>query len=35
LRRDGLSGSTAACAVMNAIRSRMWTMPIGSSSVSL
>ena len=35
LRRVGFSGSTAACAVMNAIRSRMCTMPTGSSSVSL
>ena len=29
------SGATAARAVMNAIRSRIWTMPTGSSSVSL
>ena len=30
-----LSGSTAARAVMKAIKSRMCTMPTGSSSVSL
>ena len=34
LRLAFFSGSTAACAVMNAIRSRMCTMPTGSSSVS-
>ena len=30
-----LCGSCAARDAMNAIRSRMWTMPVGSSSVSL
>ena len=35
LRRVGFAGSIVACAVMNAIRSRMCTMPTGSSSVSL
>ncbi len=35
LRLAFFSGSTAARAVMKAIRSRMCTMPIGSSSVSL
>ena len=35
LRLAFFSGLTAARAVMKAIRSRMCTMPIGSSSVSL
>ena len=33
--RWSAAGSIAACAAMNATRSRMWTMPVGSSSVSL